>query len=268
VAANLFSSAIELVAPRAATVSHKQNLSRIYKQHIEALAQFASSSEVLAAIKPWEANLAELDVLSRTRVDLNSELATSWGTIAEIETQAGLAQEAERDWLRTKEIAQTGLRLDEKNRSWLQLAARADAAMGAQPDCKKLSGKIQFGDDVTARNVETCLRTNGLSEASVCPQFADSFSDNASDQTLKPRDRLIREAAWARLLSACSLRASPSDLARLREIAAERFFFRDYHDLRIRTQLALSGFRSDDQWISGLKKDLTDRGWKGGQDGH
>ena len=50
-------------------------------------------------------------------------------------------------------------------------------------------------------------------------------------------------------------------------IAAERFFFRDYHDLRIRTQLALSGFRSDDQWISGLNQDLTDRGWKGGRDG-
>lgn len=266
-AASLFASAIDALAPRAVTASHKQNLSRAHKQHVEALAQFAPASEVLEAIKPWETNLAELDELSKTRLDLNSELAIHWRTIAEIKKQAGLEQDAKRGWRRAREIVETALRLDPANKSWLQQAARLDASMGVQADCGKLPGENQFGDDVTAWNVETCLRTMRYGQADVCRPFADSFSPDSSSETMRPRDRLIREAAWARLLSACSRKAAASDLARLREIAAERFFFRGYHDLRIRTQLALSEFHSDDQWIGGLKQDLKDRGWKGSQDG-
>jgi hypothetical protein len=263
VAANLFASAIEVLAPRAKTVNHKLNLTRTYKQHVEALAQFAPASEVLAAIRPWEVNLVELDGLGQTRRDLNSELATNWRTVAVFKKQMGLEAEAERDWHHTREIIDTGLRLDPMNKAWLRHAARLDATMGVMPDCGTLSAAANFSDELTARNLGLCLPTmiRGQREV-ICRGFVASFSGEAPS----PSDRLIMESSWASLLAACSRQGAPSDLGKLRAIAAERFFKRDYSELRIRTQLALSEFQPDDQWIGGLNEDLKDRGWKGERD--
>jgi hypothetical protein len=261
VAANLFASAIEVLTPRATTVNHKLNLTRTYKQHVEALAQFALASEVLAAIRPWEVNLVELDGLGQTRRDLSSELATNWRTVAVFKKQMGIEAEAERDWRHTREIIDAGLRLDPMNKAWLRHAARLDATMGVMPDCSQMSAAADFSDELAARNLGLCLPTLARGKREdVCRGFIASFSNEAPS----PSDRLIMESSWASLLAACSRYGAPADLDSLRAIAAERFFTRDYSELRIRTQLALSEFQSDDQWISGLNEDLKHRGWKGG----
>lgn len=267
-AATLFLSAIAILEPNAGNLQSKENLSRAYKQYIEALAQFALVDEVLNGVNAWEKVLLDLDAMSAQHRDLNSDLATNWRVVAEFRRQAGQKTEADRAWRRTREIVDNELGQDPANTRWLKNAERVDASMGIARNCDEVSGAIDFSNDVSARVAEICLsRLKRDTQLDLCSRFAASLSPaSGTARTPRPSARLIQERAWAGLLVACgrSRAATDQDLAaKLNTIAKDRFFSRDFHQLRLRTQIKMGDFASADPWVADLKSDLKKRGWKG-----
>ena len=255
-AAEAFRGALEIIGSDAADVDAKLNLSRTWLQYVDALAQFAPAQDVLAAARKWEPLLRELETSGDVSNDIQFHLANAWDRILAAEKRSSAASR-NIDEAKIQDLAR-----DPDNLRSTTFAVEMSLPADKEPDCRSLSGahQLDLAKSLQLRLVEECLPGMTAKEQLA---YCSAFSGALPGQP----DLIDEEPTWARVLTACSLSARKSrnaDLSRsLEDVAAQRFFNRNFDELRLWTQVALAGFRTTEAnaWITNLNASLDSRGW-------
>jgi tetratricopeptide (TPR) repeat protein len=260
-AASAFKDALDALDVNVAKLDDKLNLSRSHLQYVEALAQFAPASEVLAAVQRWEPVLEDLERSRDASDDLQFHLANAWDKVI------GFREDGD---AHADPAAATGRTLtpgvDPDNLTSVKLTVELSLAAGASPACNTLPSPPQTDptDRTQLRLADRCLpqQTAGQ-QAAFCRAFASKLDSQLSPFELE----LELEAVWASLLGTCSKFADKTGQTGLSDaldaVAQKRFFNRSFEEMRYQTQRTLAGFdsRAGIRWITDLNTSLKNRGW-------